>query len=313
MVKLGVLTVACLCAGLLASAAGAASRSQNQNTIGVIAGEPEWLPLVQDVAKTLNHQNGLRILPIAGEGSVQSVSDLLNIDGIDVALVPADSIIYAKAQELLPAGADRIAYLARMGTIKVLLVAKSNTPGITALAGKRIATGPAQSSGFATGELVLGALGLPFTRVPADGADAVAALERGDVLGTQNLATLKAPANFAVIPLPLPKDLEGSYAPAIVSASEIERHGLKSGSVDTIATPLVLAVLNWNADNPQSEALYKFNKALLGAVNLPDSDAQWIKNNLAADVPSLVRHSSAARALEESAPTAAQAEEGATP
>jgi TRAP-type uncharacterized transport system substrate-binding protein len=290
----------------------------NQNTIGVIAGEPEWLPLVQDVAKTLNHQNGLRILPIAGEGSIQSVSDLLNIDGVDVALVPADSVIYAKAQELLPPGADRIAYLARMGTIKVLLVAKNETKGLTALAGKRIATGPAQSSGFATGELVLGALGLPFTRVPSDGVDAIAALERGDadaalVLGTQNLAALKTPARFTVIPLPLPKDIEGSYAPAIVAASEIERYGLKGGSVDTIATPLVLAVLNWRTDNPQSEALYKFNKALLGAVNLPDSDAQWIKNNLAADVPSLVRHSSAARALQESAPAAAQAEEGATP
>jgi hypothetical protein len=57
---------------------------------------------------------------------------------------------------------------------------------------------------------------------------------------------------------------------------------------------------------------YTFNKAILGAANLPESDAQWIKNNLAADVPSLVRHVSAKRALEESAPTAAAGEQGVT-
>jgi ABC-type nitrate/sulfonate/bicarbonate transport system substrate-binding protein len=319
MVKHGVLAAALVCAGLLAARAEAVggARTADQNTIGIIAGEPEWLPLIQDVAKTLNHQDGLRILPISGEGAVQSVNDLLNINGIDVALVPADSILYAKAQGLLPPGPDKISYLARMGTIKVLLVARNGTPGLTALAGKRIATGPAQSSGFATGELVLGALGLPFTRVPVDGVDAIGALERGEadaalVLGTQNLSALKSPSDFTVLSLPLPSEIEGSYAPALVASSEIERLGVAGGPVDTISTPLVLAVLNWKADSPQSSALYAFNKALLGAVNLPESDAQWIKNNLAAEVPNLARHASAKRALEEVSPGAAQTVEGAT-
>lgn len=318
MFKVGALAVALICAGLAANVVKAEDQGRgiNQNTIGVLAGEAEWLPLVQDVAKTLNHRDGLRILPIAGEGGIQAVSDLVNIEGIDVALIPADSVAYAKAQGLLPPDGEKIAYLARMGSIKVLLVAKNETSSLTALAGKRIATGPAQSSGFATGELVLGSLGLPFTRVPADGASAIAALERGEadaalVLGTQNLAALKEPAQFRILPLPLPKDIENDYAPAIIAEAEIERYGIRGGPIDTVATPLVLAVYNWSAKNPHSASLYTFNKALLGAVNLPDSDAQWIKNNLAAEVPSLVRHLSATRALEESAPGTAAAEQGA--
>jgi TRAP-type uncharacterized transport system substrate-binding protein len=194
----------------------------NNSTIGLMAGEPEWLPLVQDVAKTINHREGLRILPIAGEGGIQSVSDLMNINGVDVALIPADSVAYAKAQGLVPPDGEKIAYLARIGSIKVLLLARGDITGLTSLAGKRIATGPAQSSGFATGELILGALGLPFTRVPTDGAGAIAALERGEadaalVLGIQNLAVLKKPAEYRVISLPLPKDVESHYSPAIAT------------------------------------------------------------------------------------------------
>lgn len=289
----------------------------NQSTIGLMAGEPEWLPLVQDVAKTLNHQDGLRILPIAGEGGIQSVSDLMNINGVDVALIPADSVTYAKAQGLVPPDGEKIAYLARMGSIKVLLLARSNITGLTSLAGKRIATGPAQSSGFATGELILGALGLPFIRVPSDGTSAIAALERGEadaalVLGTQNLAILKRPADYNIIPLPLSKDIENNYSPAIATKAELKRFGIEGGPVDTVSTPLVLAVFNWSDKNPNSESLFTFNKALLDAANLPDSDAQWIKNNLAAEVPGLVRHHSAKRALEESSPAAAAVEQGVT-
>jgi TRAP-type uncharacterized transport system substrate-binding protein len=289
----------------------------NQNTIGILAGEPEWLPLVQDVAKTLNHREGLRILPIAGEGGIQSVSDLMNINGIDVALIPADSVAYAKAQGLVPSDNEKIAYLARMGSIKVLLVVRNDISGLTALAGKRIATGPAQSSGFATGELILGALDLPFIRVPADGTGAIAALEQGQadaalVLGTQNLAALKNSADYKIIPLPLPKSIEKNYAPAMVMKAELQRFGIAGGSVDTISTPLILAVFNWSDKSPHSESLHTFNKALLEAANLPDSDAQWIKNNLAAEVPSLVRHHSAKRALEESSPATAPAEQGVT-
>jgi TRAP-type uncharacterized transport system substrate-binding protein len=289
----------------------------NDNAIGIMAGEPEWLPLVQDVAKTLNHQNGLRILPIAGEGGIQSVSDLMNINGVDVALIPADSVAYAKAQGLVPPDGEKIAYLARIGSIKVLLLARKDITGLTSLAGRRIATGPAQSSGFATGELILGALGLPFTRVPMDGTGAIAALEKGEadaalVLGVQNLAALKTPAEYRIISLPLPKDVENTYSPAIVTEAELKRFRFEAGPVDTVSTPLVFAVFNWGDKNPNSESLYTFNKALLDAANLPDSDALWIKNNLAAEVPSLVRHHSAKRALEESSPAAAAAEQGVT-
>jgi TRAP-type uncharacterized transport system substrate-binding protein len=286
------------------SLAAGNSYAMNQKTVGVIAGEPEWLPLVQDVAKSLNHWDGLRVLPIAGDGAIQSVSDLIHISGVDVALVPADSVAYAKAQNLLPPNEEKIAYLARMGTIKVLLVTRKGITNITALANKRIATGPAQSAGFATGELVFGAAGINFKRVAADGAAAIAALDSGKadaalVLGAQNLATLKSPEQFHVLPLSLPKQLETTYAPSLLSRQELSRYKMQGNAIDTIATPLVLAVFNWKEKNPHSEALYTFNKAMLEASTLPDNAAPWIRNNLAADVPGLLRHQSSVRAFGE--------------
>ena len=317
MTRLATRLAVALTFAVMAGSGLAASRSfvLNQNTIGVVAGEPEWLPLVQDVARTLNHKSGLRILPISGEGAIQSVSDLIHIDGVDVALIPADSVAYAKAQGLLPAGEEKIAYLARMGTIKILLIARKDINSLTDLAGRKIATGPAQSAGFATGEFVLGALGLPFKRVPTDGSGALAALERGDaeaaiVLGTQNLAALKSPEKFHVLPLLLPTELEQTYAPSLLTAAELEKHGMKGKAIDTISTPLVLAVFNWSAKNPHSDALYAFNKAMLEASALPQNAAPWIRNNLAADVPGLQRHTSSVRAFGETALTPSTEEQG---
>ena len=191
----------------------------NNNTLGVMAGEAQWLPVVRGLARDLNHREGLRLLPVLGEGSVQAVSDVLRLDGIDAALVPSDSILYADTQGLMGRDSGKVMFLARLATLKLALVTRKGTTDISALTGKRIATGPANSSGFAAGEWVFGSLGIAFTRVAASGPDALNALvtKQADaalVMGTADLARMPNPEAYHVLPLQLSAELQtvfGSY------------------------------------------------------------------------------------------------------
>ena len=184
--------------GLCAIAAGAPLRAatlaedQNFNSISILVGEPDWLNLIQQLSGQIDHQQGLRLLPMLGRGSVQALNDLAELRVVDMALVPSDVIVYAQMQGLLGGKGKSYAYIAALQKLPVVLVARKQIANLTGLAGRKIATGPAQSGGFATGELVLGSLGIPFARIAETGAAALISLQDGRadaalVLGTDGL------------------------------------------------------------------------------------------------------------------------------
>ena len=47
-----------------------------------------------DLASVLDDGNKLRVLPIVGRGSVQSVADILFLQGVDLGIVRADTLDY---------------------------------------------------------------------------------------------------------------------------------------------------------------------------------------------------------------------------
>ena len=63
--------------GLLAflSSIGPATAEQNNNVVGLLVGEPEWLQQANNLAKALDNEDHLRVLPIVGAGSVQAMQD----------------------------------------------------------------------------------------------------------------------------------------------------------------------------------------------------------------------------------------------
>ncbi len=287
--------------GLLAFAAAApvqavfAAGDQNINSISIMAGESEWLNLVQGLAGQLDHQQELRVLPMLGRGSVQAMNDLAQIQVVDMALVNSDVIIYAQMQGLLGDPVKSFAYVAALQKLPVVLVARKQIANLTGLAGRRIATGPAQSGGFATGELVLGSLGIPFARVAESDIAALSSLQEGRadaalVLGAAGLKSLDAD-KFHVLPLPVPKDLQSHYSPALLSADVRGDLNQGQGDIESFSVSLILAVLNWPGSHANSLRLKHFADVLWSADNLP------FGTNLTADVPGWRRHESALQAL----------------
>jgi uncharacterized protein len=58
--------------------------------------------IAEDLAKLINDGAMRRILPVIGIGSMQNITDLKLLHGIDVAILQTDVVDYAKQQNLFP-------------------------------------------------------------------------------------------------------------------------------------------------------------------------------------------------------------------
>lgn len=232
-----------------------------ENVIGLMAGEAEWLPQATIIAKAITHEDGLRVLPILGSGGLQALGDLSQLERIDAALVSSDSLAYAQQQNLL---GGKVAYVANVAHLDVVLIARRGLDNVTALAGKRIASGPAQSAGFVTGELLFGAFEIPFLRVPSEGEDAIAALMAGKadaalVFGMDLAKLALKDDRFHILSLSLPPQLDTIY-----QTSTLQFGGQK---IETVSTSLTLAVFDWPKNSPHYNVLKRFNTQLFNIPN----------------------------------------------
>ncbi len=275
-----------------------AETSSGNAVVSIMASEPEWLAQAMTLASHLDHENNLRILPVVGAGGVQALSDLLQMPNIDAAIVSSDTLAYARTQNLIADG-KAIAYIAKLAPLDVVIIARSDIKNITALAGKRIATGPAQSAGFATGEILFGALEIPFLRVPQQGELAVAALLSGQadaalVLGTSFQKSALSDGRFHILSLPMPPNLSEVYQPAMLSSEVLPGLIAQGKTVESISASLTLAVQNWPRASSHSAALKIFETELY------KSHGAGISENLAATVLGWNRHATAQELLDQS-------------
>ena len=74
----------------------ATKQSLNANTVTLISGTigGTYVQFGADLASVLDDGNKLRVLSIVGRGSVQSVADILFLQGVDLGIVRADTLDY---------------------------------------------------------------------------------------------------------------------------------------------------------------------------------------------------------------------------
>jgi TRAP-type uncharacterized transport system substrate-binding protein len=265
----------------------------------IVAGEPEWLSLASSLADELDHRQGLRLVPVQGRGSLQSLADLTQLQGADAAIIAADTLAYANAQGLLAPALDRFSYVARLQSLPIVLVTHSSIPSLTMLANKRVCTGPAQSAAFATGELVFGTLGVPFVRVPRSHKEGLAILQRGDadgvlLLGTEALKSASALTSFHILPLPVPQGLNAVYEAHTLDRKDLPGLPENGPKLETISTSLVLATPTTRRNAEQSAALERLIAELF---NKPTQLPWLATNTLASDVPGWQRNPLAQSAI----------------
>jgi hypothetical protein len=282
-------------------AAAQAKSDINRNTFGVMASSPDLRDVAVLIANAVDHEGGLRVLPVNGKGPVQTITDLLYLRGIDAALLPSDAIAYAARNGLHEGLPDKVAYIVKLASLPVVLVAREGFDRPADLAGKRLAHGNTGSASFVAAHMVLDGLPAPFVSVAGSEEAALGALRSGEVdaaifsgLNTaQLLKHVGAKDGLHVVPLQMGEADADAYLPALLQAKDYP--GLVSGEpIETVASALVLAVIKWPPKSPQVPRLKRFSDSLLDS--LAKSSGRNI--NLAATAPGIERFAPAQKWLD---------------
>ncbi len=111
----------------------------NQGTVAIISGgvNGTYIRIASDLAAVLDKGDQLRILPIIGKGSVQNITDLLYLRGIDIGIVQSDVLSFIRKENLHPNIAQRIRYVTKLYNEEVHILAGKDIAQLADLAGKK--------------------------------------------------------------------------------------------------------------------------------------------------------------------------------
>jgi len=134
----------------------------NSGLVGIIFGGMDDGDLgdATDLVATVESGN-LKILPVAGDGAKQNVTDLLFARGIDIGIVQTDALASLKRKAPFPGFEDFLQYITRLYDQEIHILAGSNIHSLNDLEDKRVNFGTPESGTYSTASTIFRALGVP--------------------------------------------------------------------------------------------------------------------------------------------------------
>ncbi|MGH7126448.1 MAG: TAXI family TRAP transporter solute-binding subunit, partial [Stellaceae bacterium] len=185
-----VLAAAATCAAAADSAVDRANRGLVYIATSSVLGTD--VRIAEDLANVLDDGATRRIVPMVGKGSLQNLMDLKVLRGIDVAIVQADVLDYAKAQRN-PPGVDQVPYIAKLYNEEFHLLARADVKSVDDLAGKKVNFGLQGDGTNFTGARLFDLLKIKVTPVNYDQATALDKLRSGEIAALAYVAGKPAP------------------------------------------------------------------------------------------------------------------------
>src|SRR6201991_4692960 len=134
----------------------------NANTVTLITGTigGTYVQVGADLASVLDDGNKLRVLPIVGGGSVQSVADILFLQGVDLGIVRADTLDYLERKGFAKDIKKQFTYVTKLYNEEMHVIAPKSIASIRDLDGKTVSVDLPNGGTFVTALTVFERLGL---------------------------------------------------------------------------------------------------------------------------------------------------------
>jgi TRAP-type uncharacterized transport system substrate-binding protein len=115
-------------------------QSLNENTVTLISGTigGTYVQFGADLASVLDDGNKLRVLPIVGRGSVQSVADILFLQGVDLGIVRSDTLDYLERKGFAKDLKKQFTYVTKLYNEEMHVIASKSIRNLRDLDGKTI-------------------------------------------------------------------------------------------------------------------------------------------------------------------------------
>ncbi len=290
-----------------AAAAGAGAGLAQPITIGIMGGEIDgtFMRIATDLTSVLNSET-LRILPIVGKGSLQNLSDLIHLPGVDLALIAADVLAYAQTQRLYPADLAKVQYICKLYDNDVHICARADIKTIGDLQGKLVNIDVDGAGTNLTARALFAGLGIKPEFRTEEPTIAQEKLRKGEIAANLYVAGKPihlftvAPADTGLHFLSIPSNeaLDQVYLPGGEFTHVDYPALIPPGQViDTVGVGVTLAVFAW----PPGSARYRNLTIMVDAFfsKFPEllkspHHPKWHDVNLAAAQPGWTRFKPAA-------------------
>jgi len=285
----------------------------NANTVTMITGTigGTYVQFGADLASVLDDGNKLRVLPIVGRGSVQSIADILFLQGVDLGVVRADSLDYLERKGYARDLRKQLTYVTKLYNEEMQVIAPLAVRNLRDLDDKKVGVDLPDGGTFVTCMAVFERLGLRadnFTYI--EQRIAMEMLNKGELdrCRRQALKPYKSVSNFVndgrfhLVTVDYEKPLQNDYLPAALTSKDYPNLIADGDKVDTIAVPAVLAAYNWAPNTDRYRKLSLFVDAFFSkfaTLQNPPFHPKWKEVSLTAPLPGWQRLPYANKWLEE--------------
>lgn len=272
----------------------------NQETIGLAAGRMEGAPLrfATELARVVDDDDSMRVLPIVTRGPFENVHDLLYLRGIDAAIIFGDVLEHFKKEQKIANIERRINYITHLFPSELHVFVRPEIQSLQDLAGKPVNFNTHGTAAAYSGPVIFDRLGIkadkyfvPHLQAMADMANSAkyAAVVFVSSKPLDPFIKRKWPDGFKFLPVPLTEKLEEYYLPAQLEAADYPGLIAADQPIQTISVPAVLAVYAWPERSERHRRVTRFIDYLFERLPRLQTEAgyhpKWRELNLAATVP----------------------------
>jgi TRAP transporter TAXI family solute receptor len=286
----------------------------NANTVTIITGTigGTYVQFGADLSSLLDEGNKLRVLPIVGRGSVQSIADILFLQGVDLGVVRGDTLDYLERKGFAHDIKKQFTYVTKLYNEEMQVIAPLAIRNLRDLDGKRVSVDLPDGGTFVTALTTFERLGLNATNFAyIEQRIAMEKLKKGEldaviVVGGKPYKSVSGFVNdggrFHLVNVDYERPLQNDYLPATLTAKDYPNLIAEGDKVDTIAVPAVLAAYNWAPNTDRYRKLSLFVDAFFTKFpkfQNPPFHPKWKEVSLAAPLPGWQRLPYASKWLEE--------------
>jgi TRAP transporter TAXI family solute receptor len=288
----------------------------NANTVTVMSGTigGTYVQFGADLASVLDDGDEIRVLPIIGRGSVQSLADILFLKGVDIGIVRSDTLDYLERKGYTKNVKKQLAYITKLYNEEMHVIAPKAIRSISDLNGKIVSVDLPNGGTFVTAMTVFERLGIKPKLVFIEQRLAYEKLRNGEIdalVAVQGkpskfIAQVKD-ENLHLVPVDYAPALQGDYLPSTLNAADYPSLIPSGSTVDTIAVPAILAAYNWAPGTDRYRKVDLFVNRLfehIGTFQRPPFHPKWQEVTLTSDLPGWARFPAAQHWLDSHLSTA---------
>jgi TRAP transporter TAXI family solute receptor len=275
----------------------------NSGLVGLISEGMDGSGLAEatELAASLDGvRDHLRILPIAGKGALQNVTDIVFARGIDIGIIQSDVLAAIKRNPPFPHVESFLQYITRLYDEEVHILAAKGVNSTEDLASKKVNFGLSGSGTDMTASVIFERLGINADVTNFSQSVALEKLRRGEIAAMVYVAgkparlfrEIRPDEGLHFLPVSPTSDLSESYTRASLTAEDYPELIDAQRPLATVAVSCVLVAYNWPAGTERYRRVAHFVQAFFDRhrdLQTPQHHPKWRDINIPAAVPGWTR------------------------